>query len=377
MSMFSLKPKAEGQRLGQFGFHHVMLVLAVVVVGVIGFVGWKVVSKNKIGQSNSSSATSSQKQSSGGSCDGSKPLFTEPFTELDKVDALGALGGVVGGSPGRSYIGVKKGMEVAVYNPGEAVLETVVYARRGGQGTAGEYGLYFRFDCGITYLLDHIQSVSDEIRALSPKEPADSSRTDLGTRPNKTIKAGQLIGHTKGTSLAGTFDFLVEDSTKKAFHINEKRWDWAQAVDSVCPYDLYTEELKAKHYALIGEMSGTSFMKAESCGGPSQDVAGTASGGWFQGDSTAAKGKWLAIGKQFDRVELGIRSSGDFTFSLKDYSPKTMPDKITPGNKVCYQGYSNNWAYINLVSETQLSLATGSGKCPSAFPDSQAERWDR
>lgn len=360
----------------QKGAIHLVPVFIFIALLLVG--GFYLVKARQKAPTTSSEKVSSEKASSGsGSCDENKPLFTAPFTELDKIDALGALGGVVGGSPGRSYIGVKKGMEVAVYNPGEAILEIIVYARRGGPGTAGEYGLYFKTECGVTYLLDHIQSVSDEIRALSPQEPADSSRTDLGTRPNKTIKAGQLVGRTKGTSLAGTFDFLVEDSTKKAFHINEKRWDWAQAVDSVCPYDLYTEELKAKHYALIGEKTESSFMKAESCGGPSQDVAGTASGGWFQGDSTAAKGKWLAIGKQFDRAELGVRNSGDFTFSLKDYSPAVLPDKLTPGNKVCYQGYSSNWAFINLLSETQLSLATGSGKCPSSFPSSQAELWER
>ena len=303
-------------------------------------------------------------------------MFTANFVELDKIDALGPLGGVGGGSPGRSYIGIKSGQEVAVYSPTEATLETAIYARRGGPNTPGEYGLYFRVGC-VKYLFDHLDRVSDEIKAHSPKEPADSSRTELGSQPNKVIKAGTLLGYSNGTPRARTFDFLVEDSSKKAYHINEKRWDWTQTVDSVCPYDLFTGELKAKYYEKIGEYSDNGFIKAESCGGPSQDVDGTAAGGWFQGESTAAKGKWLAIGKAFGRAELGIRDSGNFLMTLKDYSPKVLPDKLTPGNQVCYKGFSNDWAFLNLTSKTQLKLASGTGACPASFPDSKAELWER
>lgn len=357
----------------QQGFAH--LAIIIIVIGLL-LVGGFFLVKSRQKEPESSSAKTSEKTSNGKSCDANQPLFTANFVELDKIDALGPIGGVGGGSPGRSYMGVKSGQEAAVYNPTEATLETVIYARRGGSSTPGEYGLYFKVGC-VKYLFDHIDRLSDEINALAPKEPSDSSATQYGTQPNKKIKAGQLLGHSNGTPLARTFDFLVEDESKKAYHINEERWDWAQTVDSVCPYDLFTDELKAKYYAKVGEHTDSGFLKAESCGGPSQDVDGTASGGWFQGDSTTTKGKWLAIGKAFGRAELGIRESGNFLTTLKDYSPKVLPDKLTPGNQVCYKGFSNDWAFLNLISKSQLKLATGTGACPTSFPDSKAELWER
>lgn len=351
----------------------IIIIIALLLVG--GF--YLVKARQKASNSSSEKVSFENTSSASGSCDAGMPRFTAAVTELDKIDAFGPLGGVSGGSPGRSYIGIKKGNEVAVYNPGEAILETIVYARRGGGGTPGEYGLYFRAGCDITYLLDHIDRVTDEIKALAPQEPAQSSATQYGTQPNKTIKAGVLLGYSDGTPLAHTFDFLVEDKSKKAYHINEKRWDWSQTVYSVCPYDLYPADLKAKFYALLGTPSDSGLIKAGSCGGPSQDVDDTASGGWFQGDSTTTKGQWLAIGKELNTADLAIRDSGNIGFTLKDYAPKILPDKLTPGNQVCYSGYSNNWAYLNLLSKTQLSLATGTGKCPSSFPSSQAEVWER
>lgn len=370
----SLKPRGEGLKQKQSGFVHLGLILAVVSIAAVGFVGWRVWSEQK----DKSLGTSSKSESapSGEKCQNKVPLFSANFIELDKIDALGPLGGVGGGSPGRSYMGVKVGQETAVYNPTKSTLETIVYARRGGPSTPGEYGLYFRLGC-VLYLFDHLDRLSDEIKALAPKEPSDSSATQFGSQPNKVINAGQLLGYSNGTPLARTFDFLVEDESKKAYHINEKRWDWKQAVDSVCPYDLFSDELKAKYYQKIGEYSDSGFIKAESCGGPSQDVDGTASGGWFQGDSTTTKGKWLAIGKQFGRAELAIRETSNFLTSLKDYNPKILPDKLTPGNQVCYKGYSNNWAYLSLISKTQLKLATGTGACPGSFPDAKAETWER
>ncbi|MFA6973870.1 MAG: hypothetical protein WC238_04015 [Parcubacteria group bacterium] len=305
------------------------------------------------------------------------PAFTHAFTDLAKIEALGILGGVVGGSPGRSYATIKKGEKVPVYNPTDAVLETIVWADRGsGQS---EYGFYFRASCEVTYLLDHVEEIADGIKNLRPKEPAKSTATQFGSQPNVSIKAGELLGYTDGTPQARTFDFLLYNKAKPAFHVNPARWDWEQTVYADCPYDYYGEDLKKQHYALLGSPAGEGkILKAKNCGSPSQDVAGTLSGGWFQGDSTTEKGKWVVFGQQFSQVEMAIRENGaNKTFALKEFSPKITPDKITPGQGACFQGYENNWAYAKLISDTKLSLATGAGQCPAAFPEAQAEIWER
>lgn len=305
------------------------------------------------------------------------PRLTAPFTDLSKIEALGILGSATGGSPGRSYVSIKKGEKVPVYNPADAVLETIVWADRGsGQS---EYGFYFRASCEVTYLLDHVEEIAEGIKNLQPEKPAPSTATQFGSQPNILIKAGELLGYTDGTPQARTFDFLLMNKSKPAFHINPARWKWEQAVYADCPYDYYEENLKKQHYALLGTaMEDGKLIKAENCGNPSQDAAGTVSGGWFQGGSTTEKGKWMIIGRQFNWMEMSIRENGaNKMFALKEFDPKITPDKVAVGQSACFQGYENNWAYAKLISDSKLALATGSGQCPAAFPESQAEIWER
>ena len=225
-------------------------------------------------------------------------VFTHPFADLRKIRALGTLGGATGGSPGRSYVSIKKGEKVPVYNPADAILETIVWADRGGGHP--EYGFYFQASCEVTFLLDHVDEIADGIRDLAPRKPASSTQTQLGSQSHMRLKAGELLGYTDGTAQAQTFDFLLINQAKPAYHINPARWTWAQAIYADCPYDYFTEDLKRQHYALLGNPTESSLMPSEKCGSPSQDIAGTLSGGWFQGDSTTEKGKWVMFGQQFN-----------------------------------------------------------------------------
>ncbi len=306
-----------------------------------------------------------------------QPVFTHDFTDLSKIEALGILGGAVGGSPGRSYVTVKKGEKVPVYNPMDAVLETIVWADRGsGQP---EYGFYFRASCEVIYLLDHVEEISDDLKDLRPEKPASSTATQFGSQPNVLLKAGQLLGYTDGTPQARTFDFLLINKNKPTFHINPARWKWEQAVYADCPYEYYEESMKKQYFDLLGiPIEGGKLLKATDCGSPSADVVGTLSGGWFQGESTTEKGKRVMFEQQFNSMEMSIREAGSIrNFSLKQFDPLITPNKVTPGMTVCFQGYENNWVYINLISDTTLNLTTGTGQCPSSFPSSQAEIWIR
>lgn len=168
----------------------------------------------------------------------------------------------------------QKGLAL-IYAPTDAVLENIVYARRGGPSTLGEYGLYIRLSCDMIILFDHIDKVSDE--------------------------------------------------------------------------------LKEKYYAKIGETieksTGWEFIPAEDCGQLSRDKSGTISGGWFKGESTDTKG---------------------------DYSPKIFPGDVKVGEEVCYFDQNQNrWVFVKLVSDNQLSLARGTGSCPTSFSESQFEVWER
>lgn len=364
-------------------------ILLFIVIGALFLVGFRVVSEKLLGidgkKDGSSSGPIGQMFMGEGqkNCESNPdPVLSAEFTDLSKIDALGAIGGITGGSPGRSYIGIKPGMEAPIYSPTDAVLENIVYARRGGPSTPGEFGLYIRVSCEVVILFDHIDRVSDKIRALAPKEPADTSRTQ-DKYINVPLKKGELLGYSDGTPQAHTFDFLLMNKSKPTTHLNTKRWQWEQAVYSQCPYDYFTSDLKAKYYAKIGEVgeiSGVrSFMPSENCGELSHDKPGTASGGWFQGESTDTQGDYLAISRQGKRVDIALKKDGTFDQDSKfrDYAPKVYPENIRVGQAVCYQDYQNRWVFVKLVSDNQLSFAKGGGSCPATFPTAQATLWER
>ncbi|MBI2414512.1 hypothetical protein HYV31_01530 [candidate division WWE3 bacterium] len=306
-----------------------------------------------------------------------KPVFTHYITDLSKIEKIAPLGGVSGGSPGRSYLTIKEG-KVPIYAPADAVLQTIVYARRGGDKTPGEYGLYFSLTCDVYFLIDHIDEVTEKLQKLAPESPSLSSATQFGTNPNIKISAGELLGFSDGTPMAHTFDFLVEDKNNVAFHINPKRWTWDQTTKAVCPYNYYDKDKKTTYLQLIREKgsNNTDYIYSD-CGSPSQDVAGTVLGGWFQGDSTNTKGNWLAIGKMFNWVEVTIRRDLNFSFSLKEYDTKITPDMLKVGQETCYQGYGNNWIWLRLVTDNKLESVIGTGMCPAEFPNVGVEYWER
>lgn len=314
------------------------------------------------------------------------PRFTHAFTDLSAINAINPIGGIGGGSPARSYIGVKDGMEAAVYAPMDAVLRVIIYADRGsGQG---EYGLIFRATCEVEFMFDHIDRISDALAPYAPKVAAASSQFQDNTELNVRVQAGDLLGYTDGTPLARTFDFLVTNYAKKNKFLNPARWEWEQALYGTCPYDHFTDDLKKQYYAKLGKPGHTGFIPANACGNPAHDVAGTASGGWFRGASTDKRGEYLAIARQYDEAQVAYRKDG-LAFpdtqsvqqgkpylNVMDMSPDKYPADITPGMAACYSG-NNQWAYIKLVSATELLMASGTGECPSVFPESQATAWMR
>jgi hypothetical protein len=300
--------------------------------------------------------------------------FTTAFTDLSTIDALNPIGGLGGGSPARSYIRVKEGMEAPLYNPIDSTLEIIVYADRGGG--YGEYGLIFRVSCEVTYMFDHVDRIPDNLKQYAPQTAAPTTQSN-GNEIRLKVKAGELIGYTNGTDQARTFDFLVQNNGKKNNFINPSRWQWEQVVYGTCPYDFFVPDLKTQYYEKLGTFTYTGLIKANSCGNPSSDIAGTISGGWFKGDSTDTKGDYFGIARAMDQVDVALKKDGLFgDFRVRDHTPAKYPADVTVGESVCYDG-SNYWAFVKLVSSTELSVATGTGSCPSSFPTEQATTWIR
>lgn len=304
------------------------------------------------------------------------PVFNYEFTDYSKIDAFNPLGSISGASRGRSYINIKQGETTPVYAPMDATLISVIYAYRGPDVEHGEYGFLFDAGCGITFLIDHIDSASEEMKKHSPKEPSNSTATN--DYISVEVKEGTLLGYTDGTPQAGTFDFLVSDSNKKESYINQSRWEWDQSLNSVCPYDLYTQELKEKYYQKIGIINAGKFIKAEDCGKLSYDIENTISGGWFLDDSTDLKGEFMLIGERMGFVDVTIKSSSEnVNLRITNYEPKQLPKDIGIGESVCYQGFANDWVYLNLVDSQTIQVTDGKGVCPSSFPKTNMKTFYR
>jgi len=304
-------------------------------------------------------------------------VFSSEFTDFAKIDALQPIGSITGASRGRSYITVAKNETVPVYAPMDATLVSIIYAFRGSDADQGEYGFKFDAGCGVTFLLDHLDTASDEMKKYAPAEATTSTATNDSL--SIPVKAGTLLGYTNGTPQARTFDFLVINRNIETFHINPARWEWEQSLYSVCPYDLYEKELKDKYYQKIGTKSDAGFEKAESCGLITYDIADTISGGWFLDESaTDLKGEFLLIGAANGQVDLVVKNDSEKTnLRITDYTPLVLPKDVGIGESACYKGFANDWAYVHLIDSQTLEIASGSGACPASFPASGAKKYYR
>lgn len=310
----------------------------------------------------------------------SQPVFSSGFTDLTTLRHIAPIGGVLVGSPARSYI-VVKGNDTnnrslaPLFTPTDATLEGIVFARRdpNNPNAKGEYRLDFRSSCEVTFHFDHLDDVSETIKKLSPTSPTDNTRE--ATRVNLPVKAGDPVGSSDGTDLSGGFDFYLLNTAKQVPHINPKRWMWEQTTIADCPYDYFSPELKKQYYDMFRSQDGAD-LSSKSCGSPSHDVAGTASGGWFRGMDTDTKGRWLEIAEQNGRIEILVREMGNHIFSIRDYRSTVLPQQLTVGAAACYAD-QDKWAYVRVDGENQLSFLSGSGSCPTGAPDTTLEMWQR
>ncbi|MFA6082349.1 MAG: hypothetical protein WC773_02985 [Patescibacteria group bacterium] len=350
------------------------IILIIVIVGASLFAIQKDKKDTSKDNSNNNQSQTDQQEES---CSKGSVVFTAEFTDFSKIDAFQPIGSITGASRGRSYITISKGETVPVYAPMDANLVSIIYAFRGAGAERGEYGFKFNAGCDTTFLLDHLDSISDELSKYAPAEPSTSTATNDSL--SIPIKAGTLLGYSDGTAQGRTFDFLVTDSNLNTFHIKPSRWEWEQSLYSVCPYDLFTKDIKTKYYQKIGLSSDTGFIKAESCGQITYDIAGTISGGWFLDDkSTDMDGEFLLIGATFSQVDLVVKNDSEKTnLRITDYSPKVLPKDVLVGQSVCYKGFSNDWVYVHLIDTDTIEIKNGNGSCPTLFSATGAKKYYR
>jgi len=302
-----------------------------------------------------------------------KPIFTSAFTDFSKIRYFTPIGGVNVGSMSRSYIFVKTDesgnrMSAPIYAPTDATLFGIVYAYRGNKasGARAEYRLDIVVSCEVTFSFDHIAEISDRLKPFAPSTPANDTRGIGGL--SVPIKAGELLGYTGGG------DFLLFNYAKEVPHINPSRWTSEHNKYTDCPYDYFTEDLKKQYYAMFASAGGEKSDNP-TCRSASRDVAGTLSGGWFQGDSTDGRGSRLYLASDYSRVDLVIDKDALPRFVIRDEKPSVKPEGVKMGGNVCYSDGINH-AFLKLLTETQMAVGIGLGGCPSQLP-AEYETWVR
>lgn len=293
------------------------------------------------------------------------PVFNGEFTDRSKILYIKPLGDTQAGSSARkSTILVKEGSEVPIYNPIEATLEQVL--EKDGKGT-----LSFQVSCEVGFVFGGLDKVSDKIQAKT------------------TIKKGELLGYVNGLKQGSSFDFMVSNTSKPITFINPKRW--SKDLYAQCPYEYFSarndNNLKRDYiaYTLVNndniiqknwnDKQGISQIP---CGDLSHDIAGTASGGWFKGESTDVNGDYLSVNKYLSTTQISIRQNGHITYSLTDYTRDVLPSEVKEGQSTCYfDQKQNKWVFVQLTSGQKLAMAKGEGQCPSSFPQEISETWER
>lgn len=306
------------------------------------------------------------------------PLFTRGFTDASMLLDITPIGSVRGGSPGRSYVAVQRNNgvfeKVPIYAPVDAVLKGVAFAYRnyGERGSRAEYRLDFQVSCEVSITLDHIAEVTDKIRAVAPAVAANNTRNDREV--SLGVAAGELLGYTDGTLVAGTFDFMVLNTNFTASYVNPARWQSEQLLHATCPYDYFVPELKREYYALLltKDAQGNG-----DCGRVSNDVAGSMAGGWFKGNATYWSGLRLIAATEGDYVDVKIvdYATGVTTALVSHFKAPLKPEETKVGDSVCYSD-NTNFVFLKLVSSDALESAVGIGACPSSMP-TQTESWER
>ncbi len=305
----------------------------------------------------------------------SSPLFTHSFIDISKISWISQYGNNAIYNPGsqaRSYVAVKKGESTPVYAPVNATLIRMHYSNKNYPGLVRpEYRLNFQASCEVSFAFDHIISVVDKLKEQAPQTPAEG-RND-GNEVTISVQAGELLGYTSGTIQAGSFDFVFLNTARPHQYLNPARWHTENSIYIGCPYDYFTEDLKQQYLALIGIEKGV-----RSCGPRVQEIPSSVFGYWFQGNATETNGPRLALYETSHFVEWTIIKDSESPTAFRDSNGgRTAPDTITEGKSACYYDKERKaYLYLKMLPNDRIALVSGTGSCPSSFPQ-EYEVWMR
>jgi len=197
----------------------------------------------------------------------SKHVFTNEITDFSQIKRLERWGQTPQGNlKNHTYIFLKnKGRTgnkviidkpVPVYAPIDSYLILQTRYRLSASGLKDvQWRLMFQVGCELVYRFDHMDTPSDRILKyignIQINEDQDSAPNAKVVPPLK-IKAGEIVAYTKGTPMAGSWDFGVLDISNnndlpKRLKNYENHPTGRGYKYAACPYDYYPDKIKKKY----------------------------------------------------------------------------------------------------------------------------------
>ncbi len=268
--------------------------------------------------------------------------------------------------------------ELPLYAPADAVATGVTHYLATMQrfdGTSlelSQFDLRFELSCEVSYWFDHISRLVEPFASLAPAEGVRDTR-DAMVPIRVEVKAGDLIGYTSGTVPAHVWDFVLVNSAVTVRFANQERYerggDLQHLLHAVCPADYLAPALRAEYVALYG--SWTPGGQGSGCD-TAVDVVGTIAGGWFQSPFDAsdafAGADWGVVATIAGGGEVDVNGPG-WSIRTAPSDPTFADPKLVTGEH-CFQ-HSNQpsrYAYLKVLSDSELAAAFGDGPCPSSLP---------
>lgn len=258
---------------------------ALIITGLGGFLIWKNLKINdKSNQDGTQADTDTSEQ---------PLLFTYDMFDINRVKHIVPLGELNGGYiETQTITGIMVQMkneygkpvkEMAVYAPTDMVLTNYAYYTYGDEPE--NWSLVFKLNNKVSMTLDHITRTVPKIIEATTDTPVKNQSNRHSVKEEVSFKAGEIIAYTTGTSLAKNWNIYFTDKSHENNFININRFrnsqNGNQYLNSICPFDYYSEEMQKPYIALMG---ATAAGQSKSCGTVSRDVKGSISGLWFLTD---------------------------------------------------------------------------------------------
>ena len=173
------------------------------------------------------------------------PTFISHITDMSAVNYVVAPP-TMGAGPSlkpHSYIGTN-GVSVPLYAP--AAMKVV----SGSYYLGGPYMFEFQVSCEVTVRFGHMTNPIAILAALLPSEPNSENDSRTQYISGVSFNAGDLIGYTTGTSMAGNWDFGVYNSAISNQFASDPNWNTSSTYTAaVCPFEYFTSALKSEYVA--------------------------------------------------------------------------------------------------------------------------------